>query len=107
MEKLLSKKSRKPNHGVGFFRHTFRIGIKKLRTEILSLPYLINVFLISCSSAELISASVDKNKCKTILGLKLKCKFVAGLSINKSKICKLFLGRVTLLLKKLKIKEFY
>ena len=95
MEKLLSKKSRKPNHGVGFFRHTFRIGIKKLRTEILSLPYLINVFLISCSSAELISASVDTNKCKTILGLKLKCKFVAGLSINKSKICKLFLGRVT------------
>jgi hypothetical protein len=72
------------NHGVGFFRHTIRIGIKKLRTEALSLPYLINVFLISCSSAELISASVDNNKCKTILGLNLKCKFVAGLLINKS-----------------------
>ena len=72
------------NHGVGFFRHTCRIGIKKLRTEALSLPYLINVFLISCSSAEPISASVDNNKCKTILGLNLKCKFVAGLSINKS-----------------------
>jgi hypothetical protein len=72
------------NHGVGFLRHIFRIGIKKLRIEILSLPYLINVFLISCSSAELISASVDNNKCKTILGLNLKCKFVAGLSINKS-----------------------
>jgi len=72
------------NHGVGFFRHTCRIGIKKLRIEILSLPYLINVFLISCSSAELISAFVDNNKCKTILGLNLKCKFVAGLSINKS-----------------------
>lgn len=72
------------NHSVGFFRHTLRIGIKKLRTEALSLPYLINIFLISCSSAELISASVDNNKCKTILGLNLKCKFVAGLSINKS-----------------------
>ena len=84
MEKLLSNKSRMSNHGVGFFRHTFRIGIKKLRTEILSLPYLINIFLISCSSAELISASVDNNKCKTILGLNLMCKFVSGLSINKS-----------------------
>lgn len=72
------------NHGVGFFRHTIRIGIKRLRTEALSLPYLINVFLISCSSAELISASVDNNKCKTILGLNLKCKFVTGLSIDKS-----------------------
>ena len=84
MEKLLSNTPSMPNHRVGFFRHTFRIGIKKLRTEILSLPYLINVFLISCSSAELISASVDNNKCKTILGLNLKCKFVSGLSINKS-----------------------
>lgn len=72
------------NQSVGFLRHTRRIGIKKLRIEILSLPYLINVFLISCSSAELISASVDNNKCKTILGLKIKCKFVAGLLINKS-----------------------
>ena len=71
------------NLGVGFFRHTFRIGIKKLRTEILSLPYLINVFLISCSSAELISASVDNNKCKTILGLNLKCKFIAVLLIKE------------------------
>ena len=72
------------NQGVGFFRHIFRIGIKKLRIEILSLPYLINVFLISCSSAELIYASIDKNKSKTILGLNLKCKFVSGRSINKS-----------------------
>jgi hypothetical protein len=72
------------NNGVGFFRHTCRIGIKKLRTKILSLPYLINVFLISCSSKELISASIDNNKCKTILGLNLKCKFVTGRSINKS-----------------------
>jgi len=85
MEKLLSNtKSMCNHHGLGFFRHTFRIGTKKLRTEILSSPYLINIFLISCSSAELISASVDKNKCKSILGLNLKCKFVAGLSINKS-----------------------
>jgi hypothetical protein len=72
------------NHSVGFFRHTLRIGVKKLRIEILSLPYLINVYLISCSSAELISAAVDNNKCKTILGLKIKCKFVTGLLINKS-----------------------
>ena len=84
MEKLLSKTTDMRNHSVGFFRHIFRIGIKKLRTEILSLPYLINIFLISCSSAELISASVDNNKCKTISGLKLKCKFISGLSINKS-----------------------
>jgi hypothetical protein len=72
------------NHSVGFFKAYTRIGIKKLRAEALSLPYLINVFLISCSSAELISAFVDNNKCKTILGLKIKCKFVAGLLINKS-----------------------
>jgi hypothetical protein len=84
MEKLLSKSPSMRNHGVGLFRHTLRIGIKKLRTEILGLPYLINVFLISCSSAELISASVDNNKCKTILGLNLKCKFVAGLLLNIS-----------------------
>jgi hypothetical protein len=69
MEELLSKAASMRKHGIGFLRHTIRIGIKKLRTEILSLPYLINVFLISCSSAELISASVDNNKCKTILGL--------------------------------------
>jgi hypothetical protein len=79
MEKLLSKTTSMPKHEIGFFRHTFRIGIKKLRTEILSLPYLINIFLISCSSAELIPASVDNNKSKTILGLNLKCKFVSGL----------------------------
>ena len=84
MEELLSKIPSIRNHGIGFFRHIFRIGIKKLRAETLSLPYLINIFLISCSSAELIYASVDNNKCKTILGLKIKCKFVTGLSINKS-----------------------
>jgi hypothetical protein len=83
MEKLLSKERIMFNHSVGFLRHNFRIGIiKKLRTEILSLPYLINIFLISCSSAELIYASVDNNKCKAILGQKLNCKFVLGLSIN-------------------------
>jgi hypothetical protein len=58
-------------HNVGFLKAYHRTGIKKLRTEALSLPYLINVFLISCSSAELISASVDSNKCKTISGLNL------------------------------------
>ena len=84
MEKLLSHTPSMRNPGVGFFRHIFRIGIKKLRIEILSLPYLINIFLISCSSAALISACVDNNKCKTISGLKLKCKFITGLSINKS-----------------------
>jgi len=84
MEELLQNTKRMQNYNVGFSRHSTRIGIKKLRIEILSLPYLINVFLISCSSAELISASVDNNKCKTISGLKNKCKFVAGLSINKS-----------------------
>ena len=82
MEKLLLHTTKNRNHGIGFFRHINRIGIKKLRIEILSLPYLINVFLISCSSAELIYASVDNNKCKTILGLKIKSKFVSGLSIN-------------------------
>lgn len=84
MEKLLSNIPSMRNHGIGFFRHTFRIGIKKLRIEILSLPYLTNVFLVSCSSAELIYASVGKNKCKANLGLNLKSKFVTGLSINKS-----------------------
>lgn|GEM_PF-1494911 len=84
MEKLLSHQQAMRKGGIGFLRHALRIGIKKPRTEILSLPYLTNIFLISCSSAELISASVDNNKCKTILGLKLKCKFVPGLSINKS-----------------------
>ena len=84
MEKLLQNTKRMRNYNVGFLRHNTRIGIKKLRTGVLSLPYLINVFLISCSSAELISASVDNNKCKTISGLKNKCKFVTGLSINKS-----------------------
>jgi hypothetical protein len=84
MEKLLSKERRMRIHSVGFFRHTFRTGTRKLRTEVLSSPYLINVFLISCSSAELIYASVDDNKCKGILGLNLKCKPKAGLSINKS-----------------------
>jgi hypothetical protein len=54
MEKLLSKTTSMRKHEIGFFRYSFRIGIKKLRTEILSLPYLINLFLISCSSAELI-----------------------------------------------------
>lgn len=58
MEKLLSNTSKKQNHGV--------------------------VYLWSYSSVELISASDDKNKCKSILGLNLKCKFIAGLSINKS-----------------------
>lgn len=69
---------------IGFFRHEIRIGIKKLRIDTLSLPYLINVFLISCSSAELISPSIDDNKCKTILGLNLNCKFVLGLPVNRS-----------------------
>lgn len=84
MEKLLSNTTDMRNQSVGFFRHIFRIGIKKLRTEILSLPYLINIFPISCSSAALISACVDNNKCKTISGLKLKCKFIIGLTVNKS-----------------------
>lgn len=84
MEKLLSHEQAMRKGGIGFLRHTLRIGIKKPRTEILSLPYLINIFLISCSSAELISASVDNNKCKTILGLKLKCKFAPGRLTNKS-----------------------
>ena len=84
MEKLLSNTPSMRNRGIGFFSHIFRIGIKKLRTEILSLPYLINILLISCSSAALISSSVDNNKCKTISGLKLKCKFIPELSINKS-----------------------
>jgi hypothetical protein len=79
MEKLLSKTTSMRKHEIGFFRYSFRIGIKKLRTEILSLPYLINLFLISCSSAELIPASVDISKSKPILGLNLKCKFVSGL----------------------------
>lgn len=83
MEKLLSEIRKSKNYSIGFFRHTIRIGVKKLRTEALSSPYLINVFLISCSSAELISASVDESKCKTILGLNLKCKFVQGLLIIK------------------------
>jgi hypothetical protein len=84
MEKLLSNSPNMCNRGVGFFRHDLRTGIKKLRTEILSLPYLINVFLISCSSAELISTSVDSDKCKAIFGLTLKCKLKAGLSVDKS-----------------------
>jgi hypothetical protein len=84
MEKLLPKTNTTRNNMLGFFRHMFRIGNKKPRTEVLSLPYLINLFLISCSSAELISASVDNNKCKYILGLKINCKFVSGLLINKS-----------------------
>jgi hypothetical protein len=83
MEKLLSNKAGMRDHSVGFFRHTYRIGKEKLRSETLSLLYLINVFLISCSSAELITASVDKVKCKSILGLYLKCQSVTGLSINK------------------------
>ncbi len=84
MEKLLSKERRMRNRGVGFLRQTFRIGISKLRTGVLSLPYLINVFLVSCSSAELISACVDSNKSKAILRLNLKCKPRAGSSLRKS-----------------------
>lgn len=84
MEKLLPNKTSMCNRGVGFFRNIFRIGIKKLRTEVLSLPYLINVFLVSCSSAELISASVDNAKCKAIFGLYLPCKPEAGLSTRNS-----------------------
>ena len=71
------------SNGVVFFRQSCRIGIKKFRTQIMSLLYLINVFLIRYTSAELISASSDNNICKTILGLNLKCKFVTGLSINE------------------------
>ena len=82
MEKLLSTLPDMRNKGIGFLGISTELVIKKLRTEILSLPYLINVFLISCSSAELISASVDDNKGKTILGLKLKCKFVSGLFLK-------------------------
>ena len=62
-----------------FFLGMLQNRYKKLRTKVLSLPYLINVFLISCSSAELISASVDKCKCKADLGLNFNCKFVPGL----------------------------
>ena len=83
MEKLLSILQGMRNRGIGFFLGiSTELVIKELRTEILSLPYLINVFLISCSSAELISASVNDNKGKTILGLKLKCKFVSGLFLK-------------------------
>jgi hypothetical protein len=68
MEKLLRKKRSMSNHGVGFFKgYTQNRCEQKLRTEILSSPYLINLFLISCSSAELISASVDRSKSKAIL----------------------------------------
>ena len=83
-------------YDLSFLRHRQnRLYYKKeLGTEVPSQPYLINVFLTSCSPAELISASVDKNKCKTISGLKLNCKFVSGLSKNLSKNCKLFSGRV-------------
>lgn len=72
------------NHSLGYFRHSFRIGIQKIRTEILSLPYLINVYLNRSFLAALITNSVDKIECKVILGLNLKCKFQAGLSVNKS-----------------------
>ena len=84
-------------YDLSFLRHRQnRLSYKKeLGTKVPSQPYLVNVFLISCSPAELISASVDKDKCKTILGLKFKCKFAPGLSINLSKNCKLFSGRVT------------
>ncbi len=84
MEKLLQNTTTMRNHGVGFLRHTLRIGTRKLRTEILSSPYLITVFLVSCSSAELISASVDSGKCKAIFGLNLKCKPRTGSSTRKS-----------------------
>lgn len=69
----------------------------KLGTKVPSPPYLANLFLISCSPAELISALVGKNKSKPILGLNKKCKFVSGLSVKLSKNCKLFSGRVNLL----------
>src|SRR5690606_32204025 len=65
-------------------------------TKAPSQPYLTNIFLISCSPAELISASVGKSKCKAILGLNKKCKFVSGLSVKLSKNCKLFSGRVSI-----------
>jgi hypothetical protein len=83
MEKLLQKKRSMPNHSVGFFKaYNQNRYLQKLRTEILSLPYLINLFLISCSSAELISSSIDNGKCKAILGLIYLCKQETGLMKN-------------------------
>lgn len=82
MEKLLQKNTNMRNRGVSFFRHeSEQVLNEKLRTFTLSKPYLINIFLISCSPAELNYASVDKIKCKAILGQILKCKFMSGLSI--------------------------
>ena len=82
MEKLLQKNTSMRNLGVSFFRHeSEQVLNEKLRTFIPSKPYLINIFLISCSPAELNSASVDKNKCKAILGQFFKCKFILGQSI--------------------------
>lgn len=84
MEKLLSEASGERSCYMSFLRHKQnRFKIKKLWTKIQSSPYLINIFLVSCSPAELIYSSVDKNKCKAILGLKFNCKQVSGLSINK------------------------
>ena len=80
---------------MSFLRHR-QNRLIRLRAIALSLPYLINIFLISCSPAELIYASIDTGKCKPILGLKIKCKFVSGLTVNLKNNCKLFLGRVNL-----------
>ena len=63
MEELLQKHRRASTHGVSFFRHDQNRLIKP-RTCALGQPYLINIFLISCSPAELIFASVDKTNVK-------------------------------------------
>lgn len=68
MEKLLQKARVMRNGEMSFFRHE-QNRYKEPRTSALGPPYLINIFLVSCSPAELTYASVDKAKCKAILGL--------------------------------------
>ncbi|MFT5056089.1 MAG: hypothetical protein ACI80H_000797 [Pseudoalteromonas distincta] len=52
------------------------------------------IFLGRCSPAELIYVSIDRGKCKHILGSKSKCKFVTGLTDKLNNKCKLIFGRV-------------
>jgi hypothetical protein len=67
MEKLLYKKAIIRSYRVSFFRHILRIGItKKSEIRISDLPYLINLFLISCSPAELIYTSIDNTNVKLL-----------------------------------------
>lgn len=55
---------------MSFLRHR-QNRLKEPGTNAPGQPYLINLFLASCSPAELTYASVDKCKGKPILGLNL------------------------------------